>query len=277
MLQFPIAVWQFSIASDDSGSDFTSLRAMETVACGGRFCRGTAFFRVGNRADVVESTRQFHLYRLCCPKSGGNRGTMARISEGREQVLFIPTRSHAFRIAISRANAGRLYRAGLVETRRGGNWIDYSHWIFCFSLFVLGFDCHFCQYRHPFHGAGDVPEAMSSSRGVSRCNASDMASPGLFLFALLVWDGFDSGCANDRRDCDMCDLLPGCASLRWDSYIAAIIRMLALVPARVSSPVWSELRCLGEFHAAGISAHLVRRAACTATNSIPAESAGRTA
>src|SRR5438552_5218195 len=34
-LQFPIAIRQFSIASHDSGSDFTSLCAMETVARGG--------------------------------------------------------------------------------------------------------------------------------------------------------------------------------------------------------------------------------------------------
>ena len=127
---------------------------------------------------------------------------------------------------------------------------------------VLGFDCHFCQYRHLFHGAGDVPEAMSSNRGVSRCNASDMASPGLFLFALLVWDCFGSGCAIDWRDRDMRDLLPGCASLRWNSNIASIIRMLARVRARVSSPVRSGLRRLGEFHPTGISAYLVRSAAC---------------
>jgi hypothetical protein len=88
-----------------------------------------------------------------------------------------------------------------------------------------------------------------------------MASPGLFLFALLVWDGFDSGCANDRRDRDMCDLLPGCASLRWDSYIAAIIRMLARVRARVSPPVRSGLRCLGEFHATRVFADIVGSAA----------------
>ena len=92
---------------------------METVARGGRRCACAAFLRVGNRADVVESTRQFHLYRLCRPKSGGNRGTMARISEGREQLLLISARGHVRRIAIGRANAGKRYRAGLVETRRG--------------------------------------------------------------------------------------------------------------------------------------------------------------
>ena len=138
---------------------------------------------------------------------------------------------------------------------------------------VLGFDCHFCQYHHLFHGAGDVPEAMSSSRGVSRCNASDMASPGLFLFALPVWDCFDSGCAYDWRDRDMRDLLPGCASLRWDSDIAAIIRMFARVRTRVSSSVRSGLRCLDEFHATGISAHLVRSTACAAANGTRANSA----
>ena len=129
---------------------------------------------------------------------------------------------------------------------------------------VLAFDCHFCEYRHLFHGAGDVPEAMSSSRGVSRCNASDMASPGLFLFALLVWDCFDSGCADDWRDRDMRDLLHGCASLRWDSYIAAIVRLLARIRARVSSPVRSGLRRVGEFRATGIFADLIRSAACAA-------------
>src|SRR5947207_4633870 len=56
-LQFPIAIRQFSIASDDSGSDFTSLSTMETVARGGRRCACAVFFRVGNRADVVESAR----------------------------------------------------------------------------------------------------------------------------------------------------------------------------------------------------------------------------
>jgi len=108
---------------------------------------------------------------------------------------------------------------------------------------------------------------------ITRCNASDMASPGLFLFALPVWDCFDSGCANDWRDRDMRDLLPGCASLRWDSYIAAIIRMPARVRARVSSSVRSGLRCLDEFHATGVSAHLVRSTACAATDGIRAESA----
>src|SRR5437867_503865 len=114
---------------------------------------------------------------------------------------------------------------------------------------------------------------MSRSSGVSRCNASDMASPGLFLFALLVWDCFVFGCADDWRDRDMRDLLPGCASLRWDSYIAAIIRMLARVRARVSASVRSGLRCLGEFHATGISAYLVRTPACATTNDTCAESA----
>ena len=118
-LQFPIVVWQFSIASDDSGSDFASLRAMETMARGNRRSACAAFFRVGNRADVVKSTRQFHFYRLCRPKSGGNRGTMARISERREQLLFIPARGRVRRVAIGGANAGKPYRAGLVETRRG--------------------------------------------------------------------------------------------------------------------------------------------------------------
>ena len=123
---------------------------------------------------------------------------------------------------------------------------------------VLGFDCHFCQYRHLFHGAGDVPEAMSSNRGVSRCNASDMASPGLFLFALLVWDCFGSGCAIDWRDRDMRDLLPGCGSLRWDSNIASIIRMLARVRAGVSSPVRSGLRRMVDLDASRILTNLVK-------------------
>jgi hypothetical protein len=92
-----------------------------------------------------------------------------------------------------------------------------------------------------------------------------MASPGLFLFALLVWDCFGSGCAIDWRDRDMRDLLPGCGSLRWDSNIASIIRMLARVRAGVSSPVRSGLRRLGEFHPTGISAYLVRSAACAAS------------
>ena len=91
-----------------------------------------------------------------------------------------------------------------------------------------------------------------------------MASLGLFLFVLLVWDCFDSGAANDWRGRDMRDVLPGCASVRRDSYIAAIIRMLACVRARVSSPVRTGLRCLGDLHAAGIFSYLVRRAACTA-------------
>jgi hypothetical protein len=43
---------------------------METVARGERRRACTAFFRCGNRADVVKSPRQFHLYRLCRPKSG---------------------------------------------------------------------------------------------------------------------------------------------------------------------------------------------------------------
>src|SRR2546421_583106 len=116
-LQFPIAVWQFSIASDSSGSAFTSLSSMETVARGGGRCACAPFFRFGNRADVVKSTRQFHLYRLCRPKSGGNRGTVARISERREQLLFIPAGGHVRRIAIGRTNPGK--RAGLVEARRG--------------------------------------------------------------------------------------------------------------------------------------------------------------
>jgi hypothetical protein len=73
----------------------------------------------------------------------------------------------------------------------------------------------------------------------------------------------------------MRDLLPRCASLRWDSYIAAIIRMPARVRARVSSSVRSGLRCLDEFHATGISAHLVRSTACAATDGIWAESASR--
>lgn len=91
---------------------------METVARGGRRCAYATLFRVGNRVDVVESARQFHLYRLCRPKSGGNRGTMARISEGREQLLFIPARGHVRYIAVSRFNPGKRLWAGLVETRR---------------------------------------------------------------------------------------------------------------------------------------------------------------
>jgi hypothetical protein len=90
---------------------------------------------------------------------------------------------------------------------------------------------------------------------------------------LLVWDCFDSSGANGWRDRDMRDLLPGCASLRWDSYIAAIICMLARVRARISSPVRSGLRCLDEFHATGISAYLVRSAAWADANGIWAQSA----
>ena len=103
-----------------------------------------------------------------------------------------------------------------------------------------------------------------------------MASPGLFLFALLVWDCFGTGCAIDWRDHDMRDLLPGCVSLRWNSNIASIIRMLARVRARVSSPVRSGLRCLGEFHATGILADLIRSAAYAAPNDICDESAAET-
>src|SRR5215469_626658 len=89
--QFPIAIWQFSIASSYSG-DSNSLGAMEAMAGGGRHCVCAAFFRVGNRADVVESARQFYLYGLYRPKSGSNRRTMARVSQRREQLLLIPTR-----------------------------------------------------------------------------------------------------------------------------------------------------------------------------------------
>lgn len=92
-----------------------------------------------------------------------------------------------------------------------------------------------------------------------------MASPGLFLFALLVWDCFGSGCAIDWRDRDMRDLLPGCASLRWNSNFASIIRMLARVRARVSSPVRSGLRRVGDFDATGILADLIRSAAYAAS------------
>jgi hypothetical protein len=81
---------------------------------------------------------------------------------------------------------------------------------------------------------------------------------------LLVWDRFDSGCADDWRDRDVRDLLPGCAPLRWNSNIASIIRMLARVRPRVSSPVWSGLRRVGEFRATGIFADLIRSAACAA-------------
>ena len=62
----------------------------------------------------------------------------------------------------------------------------------------------------------------------------------------------------------MRDLLHGCASLRWDSYIAAIIRMLARIRACVSSPVRSGLRRVGEFRATGIFADLIRSAAYVA-------------
>src|SRR5207237_10055365 len=112
---------------------------METVARGGSRCGCAAFFRVGNRADVVESTRQFHFYRLGRPKPGGNRGTMARISEEREQLLLISARGHVRRIAIGSANAGNRYLAGLVETRRGLNGIDYFHWTSRFPWSVLCF------------------------------------------------------------------------------------------------------------------------------------------
>jgi hypothetical protein len=92
-----------------------------------------------------------------------------------------------------------------------------------------------------------------------------MASLGLFLFVLFVWDCFDSGGANDWRGRDMRDVLPSCASVRRDSYIAAIIRMLACVRARVSSPVRAGIRCLGHLYAIGISAYVVRSAACAAS------------
>src|SRR6266496_294681 len=75
--QFSIAIWQFSITSSDSGRDPSSLGAMETVAGGSRCCGCAAFFRIRNRADVVESAWPFHLYRLCRPKSGSDRWTMA--------------------------------------------------------------------------------------------------------------------------------------------------------------------------------------------------------
>jgi hypothetical protein len=75
--QFSVAIWQFSITSSDSGPDSRSLGAMETVAGGSRCCACGAFFRVRNRADVVEGAWPFHLYRLYRPKSGSNRGAMA--------------------------------------------------------------------------------------------------------------------------------------------------------------------------------------------------------
>src|SRR4030095_8088151 len=75
--QFSIAIWRFSITSSDSGLDPGSLGAMETVAGGRRGCACGAFFRIRNRADVVESAWPFHIYRLYRTKSGSNRGTMA--------------------------------------------------------------------------------------------------------------------------------------------------------------------------------------------------------
>jgi hypothetical protein len=62
----------------------------------------------------------------------------------------------------------------------------------------------------------------------------------------------------------MRDLLPGCASLRWDSYFAALIRMLARVRARVSSSVRPPLRCMGDSYAVGIFADFIRCAVDTA-------------
>jgi hypothetical protein len=62
---------------------------------------------------------QFHLYRLYCPKSGSNRGTMARVSERRKQLLLLSTRGHVRCIAAGSGNRGKHRWVGLVETKRG--------------------------------------------------------------------------------------------------------------------------------------------------------------
>jgi hypothetical protein len=103
-----------------------------------------------------------------------------------------------------------------------------------------------------------------------------MASSGLFPFVLLVWGCFGSGCANDRRDRDVRDLLPSCTSIRWDSYIAASIRLSQGIRACISSSVRSGLRCVGDLHASRISADLVRSADYSTPNDICDESAAET-
>jgi hypothetical protein len=115
---------------------------------------------------------------------------------------------------------------------------------------------------------------MPSSRGVSRCNFSDVPSCRFFLFVLLVWNCFDSGRTDDRRDRDMRDLLSGGASVHWDSYTPASICVLARLRTRVPSPVRCGLRCVGELYAAGVFADSIR---CVAFDSLCAEPAARAA
>ena len=115
---------------------------------------------------------------------------------------------------------------------------------------------------------------MPSSRGVSRCNSSDVASCRFFLFVLLVWNCFDSCCADDRRDRNVRELLSGCASIHWDGYTPASICLLARVHTRVPSPVRSGLRCVGKLYAGGVCADSIR---CVAFDTICAEPAARAA
>jgi hypothetical protein len=103
---------------------------------------------------------------------------------------------------------------------------------------------------------------MPSSRGVSRRNFSDVPSCRFFLFVLLVWSCFDSGCTDDRRDRDMRDLLSGGASIHWDGHTPASICLLARVHTRVPSPVRSGLRCVGKLYAGRVCADSIRCVAC---------------
>src|SRR5439155_25879372 len=69
-------------------------------------------------------------------------------------------------------------------------------------------------------------------------------------------------CAYDWHNCDLCDLLYRCDSLRGNSDSAAAICQSRRVWAFICSPVRSRLRCVGEFHATGIFAHFIVASGC---------------
>ena len=97
---------------------------------------------------------------------------------------------------------------------------------------------------------------------ISRSNFSDPAPYGFFSFVLLVRNRLNPRNADDRRDCNVRDVLPGCASICWNGDTLTSICLLADIHAGVLSAVGAGLRRMAERYADGVCADSVWSVTC---------------
>ena len=235
---------------------------MEAVAAN----RDTSIRHSGSPFDpavpMAEGKGQFCLYRLHCLQSRHHRESLARIPEGREQLLWIHFGACVRHDDHLCPDVRFLCGAWIAWPRQ--NHCCHVGWAIGFSLSLFFLPGRLHQRDNVFHAICDVPAEMQCGRCVSRSAAIDRWKHRSVCSFLSVRFRLAFGDDHDWGNRQLPDVLYSRVAVRRYGDLAAGLRLSPRLWTLFSSPVRVRLRPVGEFHAAGVFACFIG-IACTAT------------